>query len=295
MDKAGVTASRQRLAFLLGDPVEHSLSPLIHNTAFDSLGIDAAYHALRTSRGELPEALDRLRSPDVLGANVTIPYKEEVIGLLDDVSKTARSVGAVNTILVRDERLLVGANTDVEGFMQPLTSQMSDLRGGSAVIFGAGGVARAACFGLLTTMEPRRLTIIARRASQVDKLLADMAAVDANEILRAASFESAGSTVGESCLIVNATSAGMEPDSQTSPWPNFADFHEGQLVYDLVYSPTNTRLIREAAARGAATLGGMAMLLAQAAASFKLWTGIEMPLEAVREALGSDRLLRSTL
>lgn len=289
MDARKDVAGRRRLAFLLGNPVDYSLSPAIHNAAFKALGLNAVYRAVRIAPDELPGAIGRLREADALGANVTIPYKEDVLALLDDLTSQAKTVGAVNTIVVTDDGRLLGANTDIEGFLAPLASRLDELRGGSALIFGAGGVARAACFALLTMMEPSRITIVSRRAEQSSKLIADMVEVDKCGALCAASFDDARLAVRDSRLIVNATSVGMKPDSATSVWPNSADLHAGQIVYDLVYTPTDTRLIREATAHGATTLGGMTMLIAQAAASFKLWTGRELPLDAVRDALGVCR------
>ncbi len=274
-----------RLAFLLGNPVSHSLSPLIHNAAFKALGIAAEYQAVDVRRTELPEAIERLRVGRVLGANVTIPHKETAVELVDDLTSDAAATHAVNTILVSEPGRLIGANTDVEGFSQPLKAYVDALRGGSAVILGAGGAARAAAFALLGGMGPRRLTVVARRRDQAAKLIEDLGSEDINNVLDRASFDDAAPAVRASQLIVNATPVGMAPKEDTSPWPTISDFHEGQVVYDLIYAPTTTRLMRDAESCGAHTIGGMPMLLAQAAASFKLWTGREMPLGAVRKAL----------
>ena len=273
------------LAFLFGDPVAQSLSPAIHNAAFDALGLDAAYRSIKVSADDLPDAVSRLRVDGVLGANITIPHKQAVLALVDDVTPHVRSTGAVNTVVVDVDGRLLGANTDVVGFLDPLDSYMDELRGGSAVIFGAGGSARAASFALLTTMSLSRLTIVARRKEQANQLITDLTEADGSGVLRSRSLEEAGRDVRDSRLIVNATPVGMEPHDEESPWPPLSDFTEGQVVYDLVYVPTTTRLIRDASRRGARTVGGMAMLIAQAAASFKLWTGRTMPIEPVRNAL----------
>ena len=279
------------LAFLFGDPVAHSLSPVIHNAAFDALGLDAAYRAVRISPDDLPEAVSGLRSAGILGASVTIPHKEAATALVDNLTPRAKAIGAVNTIVVGEDGRLLGDNTDVAGFLTPLGSHMECLRGGSAVIFGAGGAARAVCYALLTSMEPSILTVVARRIDQAGRLIADLAAVDASGVLRSSLFDDARRAVRESRLVVNATPVGMEPAGDASPWPAPSDFHEGQVVYDLVYAPAHndeqTRLLRDAANQGVVILGGTAMLIAQAAAAFKLWTGREMPMDAVREALNT--------
>ena len=168
---------------------------------------------------------------------------------------------------------------------------MEGLRGGSAVIFGAGGVGRAVCYSLLTTMRPSILTIVARRIEQAELLIADLAPVDGSGVLRSTFFDEAEHAVRDGRLIVNATPVGMHPADAVSPWPASSDFHDGQVVYDLVYPPPHhdeqTRLLREAADQGAATIGGLGMLIAQAAASFNLWTGREMPMDAVLKALST--------
>ena len=279
------------VAFLFGDPVAHSLSPAIHNAAFSALGMDAAYRAMKISPDDLSEAVSSLRSEGVLGASVTIPHKEAAAALVDDLTLHAKAIGAVNTIVVREDGRLLGDNTDVAGFLTPLDSHVEGLRGGSAVIFGAGGAARAVCYALLTTMGPSRLAIVGRRIEQADQLIADLAPVDGLGVLRSTLFHEAERAVRNSRLIVNATPVGMEPAGAASPWPASSDFHDGQVVYDLVYTPARndeqTRLLRDAAARGAETIDGMGMLIAQAAASFKLWTGREMPMDAVRKALST--------
>ena len=246
---------------------------------------------MKISPDDLPKAVSGLRSKGVLGASVTIPHKEAAAALVDDLTPHAKTIGAVNTIVVREDGRLLGDNTDVAGFLTPLDSHVEGLRGGSAVIFGAGGAARAVCYALLTTMGPSRLAIVGRRIEQADQLIADLAPVDGLGVLRSTLFHQAERAVRNSRLIVNATPVGMEPAGAASPWPASSDFHGGQVVYDLVYTPAHndeqTRLLRDAAGQGAVTIGGMAMLIAQAAASFKLWTGREMPMDAVRKALSN--------
>jgi len=279
------------LAFLFGDPVAHSLSPAIHNAAFGALGMDAVYRAMKILPDALPEAVNRLCSADVLGASITIPHKEAAAVLVDDLTPRAKTIGAVNTIVVKEDGRLLGDNTDVVGFLTPLDSHTEGLRGGSAVILGAGGAARAVCYSLLTRMKPSILTIVARRIEQAELLIADLAPVDGSGVLRSTFFDEAGRAVRDGRLIVNATPVGMHPADAVSPWPASSDFHDGQVVYDLVYPPPHhdeqTRLLREAADQGAATIGGLAMLIAQAAASFNLWTGRKMPMDAVLKALST--------
>jgi len=195
-------------------------------------------------------------------------------------------VGAVNTI-VREGDTLRGDNTDVAGFLAPLVEAVGDaLDGARMVVFGAGGAARAVVYGLLDRYRPARLTLVARRPEQAEALSADLDGYDVTDALRITTFADAGDAVRDSRLLVNATPLGMAPDraSQT-PWPDASDLHDDQVAYDLVYTPEETRFLRAAAAQGATTIGGLDMLVEQAAAAYRQWTGRDMPTNAVRDAL----------
>ena len=340
-----------RIVKLLGHPVAHSLSPVIHNAAFEAQGLAWQYVISDVPPEGLAGTVGALRgtgSPDSApgetddaptrpaGANVTIPHKESVLALLDDVSPCARAVGAVNTIVCRkpanpaveqsadeastdrplppkptsancppppnhtptdrpsstNERIILyGDNTDVEGFLKPLQSFANELQGAEMLILGSGGAARAVAYALLTKLSPRRLTLAARTPPNAAQIIQDFASFDKRGVLGAVPLEDAGPHVQASTLIVNATPVGMASSSRgpshgnATPWPETADFHVGQTVYDLVYRPADTQLLKDASARGARTIGGIEMLIAQAAASYKMWTGRDMPLDAVRAAL----------
>ncbi len=273
-----------RFAVLLGDPVGHSLSPAIHNAAFRALGLDAVYLACRVEAARLGDAVAGLGALGCLGANVTIPHKEAAVRLVDRLTPAAEAVGAVNTLAFADEEI-VGDNTDAEGFALPLRPHAETLAGTEAVVLGAGGAARAAVYALLTAFEPGRVTVAARRTEQARRLVADLSPWAGPDALCALPLAEAGEAIRRSTLVVNATPVGMMPHSDTTPWAHADDLHPGHLVYDLVYAPEETRLLREAATRGATPLGGLGMLLGQAAAAFRRWTGLPMPLDAVRAAL----------
>lgn len=277
--------SPSQLAVLLGDPVAHSRSPVIHNAAFRALGLDAVYLACRVAPAGLPAAVAGLKALGALGANVTVPHKEAVVPLLDRRSPTAEAVGAVNTLVFEGDGAVRGENTDVEGFLQSLRPHAERLHGTTMTVLGAGGAARAAAYALLTAFEPTRLTVVARHPGQARRLTAALASHDPHGALRTVSFTEARAALRESALVVNATPVGMAPDVEATPWPHAEDFHSDLLVYDLVYAPPETRLLREATRQGAETLGGLPMLVAQAAASFYLWTGRAMPLDPVWTAL----------
>jgi 3-dehydroquinate dehydratase/shikimate dehydrogenase len=239
---------------VLGRPVAQSLSPAMHNAGFAARGLNAAYVPLEV------RDLDGLRAfGDAIGlrgASVTIPFKTDVLPLLDELDASAAAAGAVNTIAVRDGRW-VGLNTDMEGFLRPLRALVPDMRGLRAVILGAGGAARGVALAL--RREGAEVAIAARRdeagATVAQALATDVAAWPP----RAGSWD----------LLVNATPVG----SRGLPGTPYAGPFDGRLVYDLVYDPVPTELVRAAAASGCAAIGGLEMLAAQAERQFEIWTG----------------------
>lgn len=273
------------IVLLLGNPVEHSLSPCIHNTAFAAHDINAVYAASQVAASDLADAVRGMRALRILGANVTIPHKERIVPLLDSVSPRAEALGAVNTVVARSEndaRILHGDNTDIEGFLDPLREK-SGLHAQPMTILGAGGAARAAAYALGITYAPTPLTVAARRPEQAQALVDALAPhVDNTTTFAACALDDVSSAVRSSRLVVNATPVGMAPNAEATPWPNADCFAPGQLIYDLVYTPRPTRLLREAKARGADTQDGLAMLIGQAAAAYRLWTDRSMPVDVVR-------------
>ncbi len=258
--------SGTKLLGLIGDPVAHSLSPRLHEFLLARAGLNYCYLAFRVPRARLAAALQGMRALGIRGLNVTIPHKEAVIPHLDGLSREAEAVGAVNVIANEGEKL-VGHNTDVQGFLAPLRARGVELAGARAVVVGAGGAAAAAAWGLLSAgaevaianRSPERARALAQRLSRWGPVSAH-ALTALPELLKEAS------------LLVNATPVGMHPhpDGITVP-PQL--LHEGLLVYDLVYNPPRTRLLFEAAARGAETLGGLEMLVHQGVRALELWTG----------------------
>lgn len=262
-----------RSCFLIGHPVGHSLSPLIHRTAYESLGLDWHYGLMDVLEADLPSVLAAIDGVRVVGANVTIPYKQRVFELLDDCTDTARAVGAVNTVFVEDGRRK-GHNTDVEGFLAPLHTHRA-ISGRTALILGSGGAARAVAHALTAVLGWTDVTVAARNPATA-RALPGVHAVPWDE--RSAAAEKAD-------LIVNTTPIGMHPNGDASPLPENHPLRNGQIVYDLIYAPRETRLLQQASKAGATPIGGLPMLIGQAAAAFRIWTGQEMPREAVHEAL----------
>lgn len=282
-----------KTVFLIGYPLKHSISSAFQQAAFDYYHLDVRYENCETGQAELETTMRNLRQSSVLGANVTIPYKERVIPLLDELDAPAAQIGAVNTIVNRGGRLL-GCNTDAPGFMKALRDEAGfECRGKSALLLGAGGAARAIGFALAKE-GVRSLTIANRtleRAEALTAFLGGKAGQDTQVV--AVPWEALGSAraLRHYDLLVNCTSLGMRHSATEGETPLDADaIPGGVLVCDLVYNPQVTPLLKEARKAGAATLGGLPMLIYQGAASFELWVGREAPLDIMfrkaREVLG---------
>jgi shikimate dehydrogenase len=282
-----------RRCYLIGYPVEHSMSALMQNAAFEELGLGYHYE-LKSVR---PEALgrftaDEMRGEAVRGANVTIPYKVSIMRHLDEVDPEAAAIGAVNTI-VNEGGGLNGYNTDGKGAMRALEEAYGDLRGAKAVVIGAGGAARAIGRHLSTLVD--ELSILNRTASRAESLASDLKSLpgcNASVTPVALTRENLKSRLVEADVLINATPLGMTPDTDKSPVDSDL-LHPGLLVFDTVYNPLKTRLLRDAEEMGARTLTGAKMLAYQGAASFELWTGVKAPeelmFEVVVNALRRDR------
>ncbi|HKP95396.1 MAG TPA: shikimate dehydrogenase [Fibrobacteria bacterium] len=269
-----------RLIALLGDPVAHSLSPAMHNPAFGHYGLDFAYVPLRVPAGKLGTAMDALRVFDFRGANVTLPHKQAVIPFLDDVTEISRRIGAVNTILNEGGRL-VGTTTDPEGFLECYRESGHSFIGKSVAIIGNGGSARTIAYALLMQDRPSRVILVGRDPEKSKRLAAEIAdrldlhggsgALPAPEAI---TFREYPSVRREVQVVVNATPVGMHPNTDASPLDP-SDLEAGQIIYDIVYAPERTRLMRDARAKGLETVGGLGMLVHQGRASFEFWTGIK--------------------
>jgi shikimate dehydrogenase len=277
---------------VIGYPLEHSLSPVFQQPALDHLGLDIRYEAWPTPPERLAETVGGLRAPDRLGANVTIPHKEAVILLLDELDGLARRVGAVNTIVNRDGRLF-GYNTDVEGFLRALRQDGGFDPGGCRVLVaGAGGAARAVVVALIEA-GAASIIVINRTFARATRLVEDLLSVAGETELHALpDMYTSWSASAVGCrLLVNCTSVGLAgtPEEKESPVP-VDTIPAVSLVFDLLYLPAETRLMAAARRRGARVLGGFPMLIDQGAASLRLWTGREPPVDvmfaAARKALG---------
>ncbi len=272
-----------RFFAVIGHPIGHSLSPLMHQTAMDALGLPSSFVAREVRPELLSDDVHTMIEEGCDGFNVTIPHKERIIELLDEIDDEAKRIGAVNTVVARDGQLR-GYNTDVYGIARTLTPYEQDVRGGKAVLLGAGGAARAAADVLIHKFGVERLTI-ATRTVERGEMLAKSLRSDSIVHVMSITDREVNEFVRDAALIVNATPVGMSPHVDASPLPPDAAFHEGQIVFDLIYRPLQTTLLRHAVASGATTVAGLDMFLHQGAKAFELWTGKQMPMEVVRKAL----------
>ncbi len=265
--------SMTRRVGLIGFPVEHSLSPVFQQAAFDALGLDVRYELWPTQPDEMAERIAGLHAPDILGANVTVPHKQRAFDLVDEASELAQRAGAVNTIVKIGNRLR-GENTDVAGFLAPLRQRGLPLSTMRAAILGAGGAARAVAVALQSGGCKHIVVAnrtVSRAHSLVDQVGGGLDAVRLGDL-----------DLNDVDLLVNATSVGWEGEQLPLSEALLDRLPTGSLVYDLTYR--ETPLLRLTAERGNETLGGLEMLVGQGAESFRLWTAQEPPLALMLEA-----------
>lgn len=262
-----------RVAGVIGDPVRHSLSPLLHNAAYRALGLDWVYVAFEVPAGRATAALDAAAALGLVGLSVTMPHKADAARRCDRLTAEAARLGAVNTVTVGPDGLLHGDSTDGEGFLRSLRAAGHDVAGARVLVLGAGGAARAvaaACAGAGATV-----TVAARRP--------DAARVAAETCgVQHAPWEARDGLAAAAAVVVNATPVGMaEPGTPLAPGAVGA----GQVYVDLIYHPRETEMMVAAAAAGAEVVGGLGMLVHQAALQVERWTGRDAPLQPMRDAV----------
>ncbi|MEI8132370.1 MAG: shikimate dehydrogenase [Leptolinea sp.] len=271
---------------LIGWPLVHSLSPLMHNAALKAAGLPGEYRLypvqpLPEGEASLRDLLGEMKVGSIQGLNVTIPHKQNILNLVDLLSPAANAIGAVNTISVQNG-LLTGDNTDWLGFLSDLDNQLPDSNSekiNRAVVLGAGGSARAVVYAL--QQIGWQVNISARRLEQSEKLATDFSSVGHPV---SAWPLSQYAELSETTLIVNTTPVGMFPDTTSSPWPADLPFPKQAFLYDLIYNPIETALMKSARSAGLSAANGLGMLAEQAALAFEIWTGKPAPREIFRQA-----------
>lgn len=274
---------------ILGDPVSHSLSPLMQNAAFEAMGLNIAYIPLRVDAGDLETAVNGLRALNFLGANVTIPHKIEVAAFMDDLDESALITQAVNTI-VNKQGSLKGYNTDGEGFIKALAEIKSiDFTSTRVLLLGAGGAARSVSVALAKEGVPL-VTVVNRSPQRARDLISILEQFFPSQDTRMMTPEDVdNSVIEEHKLIVNATPLGMKANLKAPQLP-VDKLSKSHVVCDLVYVKSGmTSFEAQAKKKGAATMGGLGMLIHQGAAAIHLWTGKKPPLEIMRQAIESQR------
>jgi len=280
-----MTKTRKILG-LIGRAVDYSWSPLIHNTASELLDLPYYYTIFNIADPEMiGDALRGAKALGIAGFNVTIPYKKTVVPFLDELSTEAATIGAVNTIIIRDGKM-TGHNTDIEGFATPLKPYASLIEGKPVSVFGCGGAALAAIEAFRLFFSPRKIMVYAR---DPEKATAMLDGYEYKELVRICHQRLVEEQLRSCAVMVNATPIGTKGgnnDQTESIVPLDRELiHKGQIVYDMVYNPLDTPLLLEAKRKGATTISGIEMLIGQAALSFALWTGKAMPVEAVKKVI----------
>ena len=289
MENIPITGHTQ-LTGLLGSPVAHSLSPLMHNTAFRLLGLDYVYLCFEVTEDRLPEAVKGLKVCGIRGFNLTMPNKNRMLDLLDSCTPAARLIGAVNTV-VHEGGKLIGYNTDGVGFLRSLEEAGTGIKGKKMVLLGAGGAASA--IAVQTALDgASELRIFLRRTSRFYERTVQLAdALKKESSCRIELFDMADGSclrdaLGSADVLVNATPVGMEPETDCCLIPDADWLPPALTVADIIYHPQKTRLLMLAEQAGCRTCPGLGMLVHQGAEAFRLWTGREMPLDRVREITG---------
>lgn len=271
---------------LLGHPIKQSYSPFIHNVTIELKSLDYIYLPFDVPSANLKNALKGMVSLGIKGFNITIPHKENILSYMNDVSEEASIIGSVNTI-VNDLGKLTGYNTDVNGVFETLNPYKDDINGKIVSVVGAGGSARAVIYTLIRYFKPSNIHIINRteqRADALKKYFNDKMKYDGiktRELFPPDLVE----IFSSSKLIINATPVGMFPEQDDIITALENSFNKDQIVFDLVYNPPLTKLLKLASSRGAEPISGLKMLVHQAAKSFELWTGEEMPIDQIYKSL----------
>jgi shikimate dehydrogenase len=272
---------KTKVCAIIGDPVEHSLSPAMHNAAFKELGLNLVYVAFAVTKSELENAISGVRSLGLRGLNVTMPHKNAVIKYLDEVDSTAESIGAVNTIL-NSQGKLTGYNTDGIGAMIALQENGVTVDEKKMVILGAGGAAKAIAHE--AAQDAEELVVLNRTAEKAEQLAKDLnKKFETNVKSGTLSPELLKKELKDTDILVNATSVGMSPETNRSPVPTDL-LRQDMCVMDIIYNPLETKLAKDAKTVGAKVVSGLEMLVYQGAAAFEAWTNCPAPVEVMKKA-----------
>jgi shikimate dehydrogenase len=274
-----------QLIGIIGHPLGHTLSPVMHTAAFENLQLPYKFGVLDVTDEFLPALISSLRKCEIAGANVTVPYKQRVVPFLDELNEDASALNAVNTIVCREGRLL-GFNTDSIGLQRTFEPVKEKIRNASVFILGAGGAARAALHAIAKGFAPGLVRVYNRTAARGTAVVAEFTKLFPRIRHECVTdTRTLQSVVSESSLIVNTTSVGMAPNVGAAPLSPDIRFSNQQIIVDIIYNPIETALLRRARSDGAQTINGVEMFVQQGAKSFELWTGKVFPIDLARQVV----------
>ena len=283
MNNGTPISTATRLCAVIGNPIGHSLSPAIHNAAFEALGLDFVYVSFRVE--DLQGALAGMRAlENFRGMSVTIPHKIDAMKYVDEIAEMDRSIGSINTI-INEQGRLIGLGTDGPGALKALTDAGVELAGRNILLVGAGGASRAIAFTLARSAAPERLTLLDINEGLLNGLAADLRSGTATRIdSELLTGESLATAMAHADVIINCTPIGMHPKEDASVIPAHL-FRAGQSVFDIVYSPLETKLLADARAKGLKTVSGVEMFINQAVLQFRQFTGVDAPEAVMRQVV----------
>jgi len=271
---------------LLGNPVKHSKSPHMHNKSFQALGLDYVYMAFEVQDGHIKEALDSLKTFNAIGGNITMPHKTKIVEYLDDISPDAKIIGSINTIKIDENKKVTGYNTDGKGFVKSLEENEVKFKGKKIVIAGAGGAARAVATQL--AYDGVGEIVLFNRTLEKAKIITDN--INTNIPSCKATAKDINETdlvkeIKDAAVLVNCTSLGMKSTIDQSIISSPAQLPKDIFVADIIYDPDQTRLLKIAKEAGCRYMNGLMMLIWQGAIAFKIWTGVDMPVDLIKEEI----------
>ncbi len=265
--------SNTKMLGVIGDPIGHSLSPIMHNFVIQKLGLNYCYHAFHVTPEDLEDSIFSFNILKFKGINVTLPHKQTIMSYVDEISEEAKQLGAVNTVLFKDDKLF-GYNTDVIGFLKSLGEFRQTIRGKTAIVIGAGGSARAVIYALIKD-EIGEIKIFNRTQQNADKLMIEMNNITYFNKIYSVPFSTNyfSDEIQNASILINTTSVGMYPEVNASPINCEIEIPKEILVYNLIYNPLETKLLKQAKQAGAPIKNGLDMLIFQGLESLQIWTG----------------------
>ena len=277
---------RAELTGVFGDPVDGNPTGVMEEAAYEAAGLNFRYITAKVTPEDFPAAMAAVKALHFKGINLTMPHKITVIPYLDELSEAARIIGAVNTVVVREDGTLFGENTDGKGFVEALGNAGHTLKGKQVTLLGAGGAARA--IAVECALAGASVIIIINRTLSRAQELAELVKQETKADAAALAWESGMDVPEGTDILINATSIGFAPESDRKPDLNYESVKAGMVVTDVVFNPVSTRFLEEAAGRGAQTVTGLGMLACQGARNFTLWTGREAPLKVMEDKLREE-------